>query len=553
MVERPPFLTCNRSEWPENKVVPNEEAQSEIRKKYKQTEAPDTAVDSTMLTTDSVPDENRLDPTRYSSWVRLTRIYARVIRFVENCRSPPERRVLGAISPEEINSAEQYFIRLAQKEEFKEELHALKSGKNLSGKSKLLPLKPMLDDDGIIRCEGRLQFTESLPWESRHPIILPRKHWITRLIIKDCHERCHHGGTNQVLSNLSSRFWIMSGRETIRDWERQCMVCKRHKASPGTQIMAPLPELRTRMSFRAFTQASVDFGGPFITKQGRGKCRAKRYLCLFTCLATRAVHLEMAYSLDTDSFLNAFYRMTSRRGLPQDMLSDNGTNFVGGNNELKELVASLDKDQIQDKTANQGVKWHFNPPPPAGPHFSGVHEVMIKAAKRAIYTILSSADINDEELLSAIVGAEGLINSRPLTYQSANPSDIVPLTPNHFLHGQMGGEFAPETVDTTAFNPRKRWRRVQELVRHFWHRWLREWLPGLNSRKKWMNIENVYKVGDIVLVLSPDSQRGKWPLGKIVKVYPGNDGNVRVVDVQVGDSIIKRPNVKLCPLEDCET
>ena len=226
------------------------------------------------------------------------------------------------------------------------------------------------------------------------------------------------------------------------------MQCRRTKASPAKQIMAPLPELRTRKSLRAFSHISVDFGGPFMTKQGRGKIRQKRYLCLFTCLETRAVHLEVAYSLDTDSFLNAFFRMTSRRGVPKDVVCDNGTNFVGGSNELKELEA-LDQNKVQDTTSSHRINWHFNPP--AGPHFSGVHEIMIKAAKKAIYAILGSADITDEELLSAIVGAEGLINSRPLTYQSADASDLIPLTPNHFLHGQVGGRFAPDSVSFVQF------------------------------------------------------------------------------------------------------
>jgi hypothetical protein len=255
----------------------------------------------------------------------------------------------------------------------------------------------------------------------------------------------------------------------------------------------------------------------------------------------------MAYAMDTDSFLNAFYRMTSRRGLPEVMVSDNGTNFVSGDRELKELVAALEKDKIQDSTANKGVKWHFNPP--GAPHFNGVHEVMIKAAKKAIKAILENADVSDEELVSAIAGAEGLINSRPLTYQSANASDVVPLTPNHFLHGQMGGQFAPETVDSTSFNPRKRWRRVQELVRHFWQRWLREWLPGLSPRQKWSKIQRDLKTGDLVLVVSPDTPRGKWPLGRIVQTYPGADGHVRTADVQLKDTVLKRPVVKLCPIE----
>ncbi|XP_068760335.1 uncharacterized protein [Montipora capricornis] len=192
-------------------------------------------------------------------------------------------------------------------------------------------------------------FATCLPWETCYPIILPRNHWITTLIIKHAHEQNQHAGTNQVLAQLSVQYWIISAREAIREWERECMQCRRRKASPAKQIMAPLPELRTRKSLPAFSLISVDFGGPFLTKQGRGKTRQKRYLCLFTFLETRAVHLEVAFSLDTDSFLNAFYRMTSRRGLPKDVVCDKGTNFVGGSNELKELQA-LDENKIQDAT-----------------------------------------------------------------------------------------------------------------------------------------------------------------------------------------------------------
>ena len=198
---------------------------------------------------------------------------------------------------------------------------------------------------------------------------------------------------------------------------------------------------------------------------------------------------------------------------------------------------------------SHGVKWHFNPP--LGPHFSGVHEIMIKAAKKAIYAILGSADITDEELLSAVVGAEGLINSRPLTYQSSDPANLTPLTPNHFLHGQLGGRFSPDSVDSEAFNRRKRWRRAKELVRHFWHRWLQEWIPSLSASKKWCGDQVDLKVGDVVIVMSLDTPRGKWPLGRIVKVLPRKDSRVRIVDVQVGKTLLRRPIVKLCPLERC--
>ena len=309
----------------------------------------------------------------------------------------------------------------------------------------------------------------------------------------------------------------------------------------------PLSLSRLKTSLRAFTRTSVDYGGPFTTIQGRRKRRQKRYLCLFTRLATRAVHLEIAFGLDTDSFLNAFYRMASRRGLPEEMFSDNGTNFKAADKELKTLISEFEPEIIKKSIANKGVAWNFNPL--LAPHFGGAHETMIKAAKKANNAILGNADINDEELITAIVGAEALINSRPLTYQSANPVDNTPLTPSHFLHGQIGGQFATTSVDNTHYNPRKRWRRVQELVRHFRHRWLREWLPGLSSRKKWNQGCRDIQTGEVVLVISLDTARGNWPLGRVVEMYPGQDGRVQAAKVQVGQGTFIRPITKLCPLE----
>ena len=137
----------------------------------------------------------------------------------------------------------------------------------------------------------------------------------------------------------------------------------------------------------------------------------------------------MAYGLDVNSFLNALNRMMNGRGLPKDILSDNGTNFVAANQELCEFVCRDPK--VQSDTANKGIKWVFNPS--YAPHFGGIFEVMIKSAKRAIMTILKHVDVNDEEMMTAFTGAKALINSRPLTYQSANVKDNIPLTPNHFL------------------------------------------------------------------------------------------------------------------------
>ena len=168
--------------------------------------------------------------------------------------------------------------------------------------------------------------------------------------------------TNQTLASVSSRFWILSAREEIRKWERGCALCRCKKVKPAQQIMDDLPSIRVKASLRAFEQIAFAFAGPFITVQGRGKIRQKRYLCLFTCLPTRAVHLEMTFGLDADSFLRALWRMTDRRGVPKQIISDNGTNFVGAVKEMKGLIRGLISDDVKSALTNKGILWHFNPP-----------------------------------------------------------------------------------------------------------------------------------------------------------------------------------------------
>ena len=335
----------------------------------------------------------------------------------------------------------------------------------------------------VIRSDSRLRFAEYLAYDVRFPIILPKGHWVTKLIVKHFHELANHSaGINFVSAQISQRYWIPAAREEIKAWEPECNECKKRKRKTANQIMGPLPPNRLRLTYRALDQTGVDYAGPFKTIQGRGKTRHKRWLCVFTCFSIRAIHIEFAWRLDTDGFLNAFARFTSRRGVSKEMTSDNGTNFVGAVNELKELVNNLDEDKVKRVAGNGSIKWKSNPP--VAPHFGGVFDVMVKAAKRAVYAVLGSCDVTDEELITACTGIEGLLNSRPLTYQSAAPRDDVPLTPNHFLHGQAGGNIATENVDTTSFNQTKRWRKVQALISNVWSRCLKEYLPTLRKRPK---------------------------------------------------------------------
>ena len=490
--EGPDWLKESHDHWPKMKM--------KLPKKPAATTSLVTKVlSSSDCDTEAESAEWRLKPERFSDWTRLVRLLARVKRVVFNMRSSEKRCGGRELTVDELKEAEVDIIREAQLQALPEDYRLVKAGKPVSLTSPLAKLNPRIDEDGLLRSHSRLEFAEQLPYDARFPIILPRGNWITRLIVKDYHEQANHaGGVNFIFSQLSQRYWISAGREEIREWEKLRNGCKRRRNQPASQVMAPLPKVRLRFTYRAFDQCGVDYAGPFTTIHGRGRKREKRYLCAFTCLSVRAVQLEIAWRLDTDAFLNAFTRFISRRGVPKEVVSDNGTNFVGAVNELKSLVSELDEDKIKAKTASKGVRWLFNPP--AAPHFGGINEIMVKAAKKAIYAVVGNAEVNDEELMTVFTGAECLLNSRPLTYQSSDVRDIVPLTPNHFLYGQVGGQLAPEAVETTGFHPKQRWRKVQHLISLVWRRWLKEYLPTLIPRSKWLKVQRDLQVGDVVLV-----------------------------------------------------
>ena len=260
-----------------------------------------------------------------------------------------------------------------------------------------------------------------------------------------------------LVSQVSEKYWIVAAREEIREWERECNMCKRKRRKTTTQIMAPILGIRSRGLCWTFYHCVR-------TRSAPSKMMAvSTHLLIRSYQHVQSIWSRVAFALDTDSFLNAFTRFANRRGVPKEMVSDCGTNFVRAVNGLKALVNELDQDKIQQSTVHRGVKWNFNPP--GAPHFGGIHEAMIKSAKKVTYGVIRASNVTDEEFITSVAGAESLLNSRLLIYQSANLQDIVPrLTPNHFLHGQLDGQFAPETVDTTEFSPRKRWRKVQEII-----------------------------------------------------------------------------------------
>ena len=359
----------------------------------------------------------RLHPDRYSSWRRLTRVTAWCLR-ISRARSVslPDNSCVqvsagrGAtvavpeLTVEEIEHAEHVWISRAQQDVYPDTWYALSRGvQEKSGK--LVKLQPELDaatSVPLLRVGGRLKEARHLPLDLRSPIILPPRHRVTELIIRDEDHQCGHAvGTNHLLSNLNTRFWIVKGRAAVKAQRNKCVLCKKRRAPPTTPLMAPLPNFRTSDPLRAFVKVGMDYAGPFLTRQGRGRAQAKRYVAVFTCLVTRACHFEMVYSLNTDGVLMALTRFCKRRGRPEEIVSDNGTNIVATEKEMRAAIEALDGGHITNSMVSMKVRWRFNPP--AAPHFGGVFETVVKSMKRVLQNVLHRSDLTDEELHTALV------------------------------------------------------------------------------------------------------------------------------------------------------
>ncbi|KAK3702063.1 hypothetical protein QZH41_004213 [Actinostola sp. cb2023] len=294
--------------------------------------------------------------------------------------------------------------------------------------SSIYCLDPYLDQ-GTLRVGGRLS-RANLPPHSVHPIILPRENHVTALIIKEAHKILGHTGRGHVLSRLRERYWIISANAAVRHVLSKCVICRRSRGKPNQQKMADLPKERVTPA-PPFTFTGVDYFGPYIIKTGRKE--VKRYGALFTCLASRAVHIEIANSLETDSFIQALRRFIARRGPVRTIRSDNGTNFVGAQAELRQAIKEMDHGQIRDKLRKQEIDWIFNPP--AASHMGGVWERQIQTTRKVLAGLLQEHGnrLDDESLRTLMCEVEAVINSRPLTFISNDIDDLEPLTPSHLL------------------------------------------------------------------------------------------------------------------------
>ena len=471
-----------------------------------------------MMMTATVTDA-WIQPTRWGSLVKAVRVIAWVKRFIHNCRHQCMRNKESNLSQEEMSSAKVELLRHAQTEVFKEEIEVLRAKKNIPKSSKLHQLSCYLDEEGLLRIKGRLDNSD-LSFDSKHPVVLPNC-WISRLIVLDYHSSMKHAGVSTIVNAIREKYWILNLRRITKSVIKSCVPCQRLAAKSCNQETGPLPAERVNKK-NPFSSTGIDYAGPLYVSDST----EKHYICLFTCMITRAVHLELTPSLSVEDFLLAFRRFTARRGLPESIISDNAKTFLSASNRLEKMYG------------DRRPKWSFIAP--RSPWRGGVWERMVRTVKTLIRRTVGKLCLSRSELDTLLAEVEFVVNSRPITAVTDGPDDFKGITPNDFLmfHGAIDTNRAKESLA-------KNNRRLQQVWTLWTNAYLKQLPSGVPQFKERCNL----KINSIVLIREDHLPRLQWPLGRIIELLPGKDNKIRTVKLQTASGVRIRSVQRLHHLE----
>ncbi|UYV78593.1 hypothetical protein LAZ67_16002087 [Cordylochernes scorpioides] len=509
--EGPAWLKVSQEEWPKSTIIPDLEIVYSERRK-------------TILNTLCTTRENENLFGRYSHFLRIVRITAWIYRFFNNAKIDRRKIISEDLSTEEITKSEIILIRLIQRESF--------SGHE---DKKLQGFKLLVDSSGILRIKTKICRREDFA-NFRMPILLPSDHFLVSLLIRWNHETHGHAGLQTLLGILRENYWILRSRKTVNKIINQCIRCKRFTATPATVESTSLPEDRVRDA-AVLEIVGVDLTGHLILKN-----KKKAWIVIFTCAVYRGVHLELVTSLSMEAFLQAFRRFIARRGRPLIVYSDNGTNFKGIANALKKI----DFSRLKCDPTLKNITWKFIPP--GAPWWGGWWERLIGMMKQLLFRILGQTSLGYEELSTVMCDVESLMNTRPLTYLTEESEDLAPLTPSLFLHEvREVGVPDLDLIDNQTLSRKYQYiKRVREDLRE---RFRIEYFGFLRQETRRLKTTIPLKVGDMVLIGQESLKRLHWPLARIIQLYPGKDGLLRVAKVKTSSGDKIRPIQKLYNLE----
>ena len=540
--------------WP--KMVPDSAKLDEIEND--KTNMEDSPKNENVLTSQPIDSESPfgIDERNFSSMQRLVRVTAWCHRFIKRIRGHSlETKYL---SYDELYTAEIMWVKHCQKKQFSEALHSCvtKKPNNLVSQLDLF-----IDECGMLRCGGRLvhaNFKEA----ARFPLLLPSSERFTHLLIEKIHQKLLHSGVIQTLSEIRQQFWIPCGRATVAKVLKRCIVCKKLEGGPyKLPSMAPLPKSRVSES-TPFTRVGIDYFGPLYIVENKDS--QKIWVSLFTCLVTRAVHLELVNDMSADSFLLCFRRFISARGTPIEIISDNAKQFKLSSDTINAIWGRLLRsEEVQNYVSNVGIKWSFIVE--LAPWMGGFYERLVGLVKRALRKTIGRKLLSYEQMLTLLKECEAVVNSRPLVYVGEDLNSSISITPAHFIsvNPHTGIPELQNDSDDPEYKPYessvdkllKLWKKGQKMLDTFWQIWRNEYLLSLRERTqskiKSHRVQSSAfpSVGDVVLI-KDNLPRGQWKMGKITELRSSHDGKIRSAALQISSGrTLRRPLNLLFPIE----
>ena len=561
----PEFLKLPQSEWPkqpspaeksqdESQGPSNEESEEEIDLYFSQLRAleHETAALSkvnVLAAQDAAPkDPIGLDRllSSCSSLQTVRGTLARIKRLAKKAKGQPVFR--SALTPEEVEFADILLARFMQEKHLAKELTALKDGNQLPKGSLLKDLPVYYDqDDQLIRLQSRLHTASSLTFDYANPIIMP-KCVVAEKLALEVHHRRYHCSQKATFNTLRQKYWYCGGFRYVKDIVRtQCKTPRCRYIKYCSPKMSPLPDIRIDNP-EPWRNVGVDYLGPVTCKHecvqegpSQEKClhpkKFKVWLAVFTCLHTRAVHVEVVTSCSTADFLIAFRRFVGKNGRPLVFYSDQARNFKAADKQLRQLLSTGMTPVYDEHFGNScPIEWKFSTE--TAPWANGCTERLVGIFKKQLKIMLQKHSMTLRQLETIIIELTLSVNDRPLGVTREGMEDSQ-ITPNLLQYGRtLNPLHTPSTAKLSSMPCSDMWIQRKKILAHFWSRWQAEYLSTLSIDKKWLDgDQTMIKPGDVVILRPETLEKGQWRLARIMDVHKNLDGIVTTASVRLPSGV----------------
>ncbi|XP_065180039.1 uncharacterized protein LOC135810477 [Sycon ciliatum] len=559
----PAWLAGDKEDWPTGKLIVTQE---DIAEADKERRSPLITIGNTAAVINDSTETYSLQAAeqRVSSLRSLLRTTAICLRFIgkkiwskvsSSTREKLRPKIpLAAtvfddasrtkyVAASDLSIAEKIIIRQHQRQNFTDAFKAIGSGTRHPLQDQL---GLRLDAEGLLRCHGRLDNAQ-LPEDATRPMLISRHSKLSTLIIREVHARLIHAGVSHTLAQIRQKYWLPQGRAAVKAVLSKCVICQKHEGQPFRLPQMPqLPAERVQQS-HPFQYIGLDYLGPFSVNIS--STTQKVWVCLFTCMATRAVHLEVVMGLTTAQFVNCLKRFIARRGRPDKIISDNAPQFKLAQTYLDQKWKKiLTCPELACYLAEHKVTWVFTTE--FAPWQGGFYERLVGLVKRAFHKAIGRSRFTYEQFNTITTEVEAMLNTRPLTYVPSESTDGI-ITPNHFI-APTRSLGLPDDIQSDDYMPQRDpvatitslQKKQQAALDTFWKLWRDDYILALRSRQPInhrlrRSRTTGPKIGDMVMIKNDQLPRGMWKMGKIRELHDSaQDGKSRSATVQTTNSIL---------------